>query len=1318
MTPSQVPPQSIIFVLGMHRSGTSLTASLLDRAGIPWGDRLLPSAEDNQMGFWEQTDVVALNDLILREGNNRWDTVHSFPPDWLERCRKKGYLNQAEKILQKNFPGNDPVIGLKDPRLCRTFPLWREVAQLAGRKVFCLLVVRDPAESVHSIQRRDHLSIKSAAWLWYRYNYEALQASQDCHRLIIRFADFFSPESNVIQQIADHLPLPAEIRDNLLNPDLANRILQPDLRHHRSETLESSPLLQALQNVYKELPSQPNQAFAKIHSPLLLESIGDLQAQSDQLLQREKNLFATQHRTAPIFSIGLSYEFQTAADRSHQELHLPEEFWQSITFTLPFPHSSKGGKAHLEIKPNLALLSLPSILVEYIGPDKKRKEEKLIPPQHVETSGNIVRLSDGYSFLLSPQGKILFPLYPERKDVHTIQITLVTWISSHPETILAKIIELDQTRKNLATDNANLTKNLDQLHQHYSALEDSHQLLIEEQKAQPKIPPPPQSISDQLNDYLHQKLGGDFRLQHFPENQPVSEPDHTPPVLSPQLLNLPLGLSPEECRQAIETVLQKKAFDFAFYLEKNPDVAQSGIHPLFHYLAHGWQERRNPSPWFSVSSYLETYPEVKDRQIEPLLHYYLHSSAEDSDSNPDHPFREKNHQREDPPSAENPHLRNAEETVTTGLAPNTSVSARDSHPPAKRKILLLSGEEDTPGHVYRIKRIFDHLSALDWEGVIVGSKELTHGKTEVTDFQLLWIWRHPMDPTLAAMIARAKEHSIPVVFDIDDLMFLPEIANKKIIDGIRSRQLSEVESLKYFQRIRQTLAHADQVTAPTRSLLAHIRSYLKPAQLIPNCFSPENLITSRQAITGRPTDGKLRIGYASGSRTHQRDFQLILEPIVRILEEFPETILVIFPDTLNLDEFPRLQPFDHRIERRNMVPVDQLLPEYARFAVNLAPLEVDNPFCEAKSELKFFEAALVETPTIASPTQPFREVIQNGRNGYLAKTTEDWYQNLKHLLTDPDHRRNLGHQAKLTALWRHGPFRQKLLLRETLDSLTLPGYRKSNLSSPPTSQSDQATQIPPQTDLTTIACFRQHLESQITVVIPLRNNRQHLVRALDSIKLQTLSALDLILVNDASTDDSLAVAQQWLEENQSRFGSASLVCHPPGKQSFSTRNTGFHLAETSLVFHLDPIFSLPPDSLQKCRQQIDQSAVAITYPAIETIFDQPPALPLPDSPSGAAFFPNSHPSTALIRREAWLALGGYHHEPELPDWEDFDFWCRLVEQGFSVRQTPGTLTEHPAGEESPSGPNIHRRVLSPNLLQRLEKIHPWLKLRRENEPDC
>ena len=90
---------------------------------------------------------------------------------------------------------------------------------------------------------------------------------------------------------------------------------------------------------------------------------------------------------------------------------------------------------------------------------------------------------------------------------------------------------------------------------------------------------------------------------------------------------------------------------------------------------------------------------------------------------------------------------------------------------------------------------------------------------------------------------------------------------------------------------------------------------------------------------------------------------------------------------------------ESQIEWRQSVPFRQLPDELARFDINLAPLETGNVYCEAKSELKYFEAALVEVPTIASPTVPYEEAIRHGETGYLARTAEEWFECLDTLVT-------------------------------------------------------------------------------------------------------------------------------------------------------------------------------------------------------------------------------------------------------------------------------------------------------------------------------
>ena len=64
-----------------------------------------------------------------------------------------------------------------------------------------------------------------------------------------------------------------------------------------------------------------------------------------------------------------------------------------------------------------------------------------------------------------------------------------------------------------------------------------------------------------------------------------------------------------------------KEFDRGFYLNEYPDVVESGMDPMEHYMSIGWKEGRDPSPRFNTSYYLDRYQDVAQAGINPFLHY-------------------------------------------------------------------------------------------------------------------------------------------------------------------------------------------------------------------------------------------------------------------------------------------------------------------------------------------------------------------------------------------------------------------------------------------------------------------------------------------------------------------------------------------------------------------------------------------------------------------------------------------------------------------------------------------------------------------------
>ena len=89
--------------------------------------------------------------------------------------------------------------------------------------------------------------------------------------------------------------------------------------------------------------------------------------------------------------------------------------------------------------------------------------------------------------------------------------------------------------------------------------------------------------------------------------------------------------------------------------------------------------------------------------------------------------------------------------------------------------------------------------------------------------------------------------------------------------------------------------------------------------------------------------------------------------------------------------------------------------------INLAPLEQGNMFCRAKSELKYFEAAILAVPTVASRIDPFEFAIVSGENGFLAGDTAEWIKALEALIEDPALRRTIGERARADVYRRYVP---------------------------------------------------------------------------------------------------------------------------------------------------------------------------------------------------------------------------------------------------------------------------------------------------------
>ena len=77
-----------------------------------------------------------------------------------------------------------------------------------------------------------------------------------------------------------------------------------------------------------------------------------------------------------------------------------------------------------------------------------------------------------------------------------------------------------------------------------------------------------------------------------------------------------------------EAIQASGMFDAAFYLQQYPDIRESSVDPLHHYVEHGAFELRDPSPRFSSGGYLQRNRDVLTSGLNPLFHYVEHGKNE------------------------------------------------------------------------------------------------------------------------------------------------------------------------------------------------------------------------------------------------------------------------------------------------------------------------------------------------------------------------------------------------------------------------------------------------------------------------------------------------------------------------------------------------------------------------------------------------------------------------------------------------------------------------------------------------------------------
>jgi glycosyltransferase involved in cell wall biosynthesis len=202
-----------------------------------------------------------------------------------------------------------------------------------------------------------------------------------------------------------------------------------------------------------------------------------------------------------------------------------------------------------------------------------------------------------------------------------------------------------------------------------------------------------------------------------------------------------------------------------------------------------------------------------------------------------------------------------------------------------------------------------------------------------------------------------------------------------------------------------------------------------------------------------------------------------------------------------------------------------------------------------------------------------------------------------------------------------------------------------------------------------------HVQSRVTVVVTLYDYGGFVTEALESVRAQDLEHVDLIVVDDASTDGGEQRVLGWLQSSHERFGRSVLVRHTRNLGLAAARNQGFAAAASSYVFVLDADNQLYPRCLTACLDTAEASRADMVYTILE-VFGEHRGIMGTDLWDPAALRAGNYiDAMALIRRTAWEQVGGYRGM-KTAGWEDYDFWLKFAERGLEALHVPEILCRY------------------------------------------
>ena len=186
-----------LIVLGMHRSGTSVLARMLNLMGAYFGPEGASTGAnpENPKGFWERRDVRRLNDFALHSAGHDWNRVAGFDVERIPPTAREEFTRRAAALLLE-LDAHRPWF-LKEPRMCLLLPLWRDLLEAPVG----VHILRHPVEVASSLQKRNGIPMEAGMVLWEQYVRSAIAHSNGWANVVVSHRQLMDDPRGEVEQL-------------------------------------------------------------------------------------------------------------------------------------------------------------------------------------------------------------------------------------------------------------------------------------------------------------------------------------------------------------------------------------------------------------------------------------------------------------------------------------------------------------------------------------------------------------------------------------------------------------------------------------------------------------------------------------------------------------------------------------------------------------------------------------------------------------------------------------------------------------------------------------------------------------------------------------------------------------------------------------------------------------------------------------------------------------------------------------------------------------------------------------------------------------